>query len=238
MGAPKLDRLKRSSLTSQKQIHVANIGAIILAAGESARFGKPKQLIQVGGKSLIRRAVDAASRAGCSPIVIVVASDKDANRSTSRTEATVPNDGLIEAISRELKNTDVAIVENKHWQRGIGTSIRTGVQHLIDDTSEVDGIVLLVCDQPFVDAQTIHGLVALRQKTSKAIIASSYANTLGIPALFDRSCFQELLALPDTNGAKPVILENRHRVAEFPFPKGAIDIDTVQDLEKICSRGR
>lgn len=210
-----------------------NIAAIILAAGESARFRKPKQLIHVGGKSLIHRAVDAASKAGCSPIVIVVGSDKDANRSASGAEAMKPNDGLIGEIGRELKNTDVAIVKNKNWQRGIGTSIRAGVQHLIDHTSQVDGIALLVCDQPFVDAQTIRDLVALRQKTSKAIIASSYAKTLGVPALFDRSCFQELLALPDANGAKPVILANRERVAEFPFPKGAIDIDTPDDWKKI-----
>ena len=96
--------------------------------------------------------------------------------------------------------------------------------------------MLLVCDQPFVDAKTIEELIALRAKTEKTIVASSYSDTLGVPALFDRSCFQELLALNDASGAKAIILSNRERVAEFPFPQGKIDIDTVEDLEQLAPR--
>ena len=189
-------------------------GALILAAGESSRLGQPKQLIQFRGKSLVRRMVDAAKKARCSPIVVVIGSDR-------------------EEVERELKAEGAIIVENQNWRLGIGTSIRAGVQVLIDNVPDVEAIVLLVCDQPAVDARAIARLITLREKTQRAIVASRYANTLGVPALFDRSCFQELLALDNGTGAKTVILSNRERVTEFPFPEGKIDIDTLDDYEKL-----
>jgi molybdenum cofactor cytidylyltransferase len=196
-----------------------NIGAVILAAGESSRLGRPKQLIQFRNKSLVRRIVDAAREAGCSPIVVVIGSDK--NR-----------------VARELEQTSAVSVENANWKSGMGTSIRSGVQHVIDIAPNVEAIVLLVCDQPFVDSHTIEQLIALGEKTKKAIVASSYAGTLGVPALFDRACFEELRALRNDRGAKPIILINLERVADVSFPEGKIDIDTAADYEKLCSRGR
>ena len=191
-----------------------NIGAVILAAGKSSRLGQPKQLLQFHGKTLVRRIVDAAREAGCSPIVVVIGSDK-------------------EKVARELEQTNAVIVENVNWNNGMGTSIRGGVQHLIDIAPNVEAIVLLVCDQPLVDSHTIEQLIALGEKTKKAIVASSYAGTLGVPALFDRSCTEELLRLDDGSGAKPIIFSNHDRVAEFPFPEGKIDIDMAADYESL-----
>jgi len=222
-------------------------GAVILAAGGSSRFGEPKQLISFRGKRLVRRIVDAARRAGCSPIVAVVGSDS-------------------ETIRHALKRTKAVIVDNGKWKRGIGSSIRIGVEVLIkegqspltrrsapktadhpvrakkadsvsrrrlENRRSLEAVVLLACDQPFVDANTIRNLIELRKKTKQGIVASSYANTLGVPALFSRSFFQELLSLGDEAGAKSIILRNRKRVVEFPFPEGAIDVDTWDDWEKV-----
>jgi molybdenum cofactor cytidylyltransferase len=79
----------------------------------------------------------------------------------------------------------------------------------------------------------IKQLIRLREQTGKAIVASSYSNTLGVPALFDRSYSEELLSLGDASGAKSIILSDRDRVAELSFPKGEIDIDTVEDYVKL-----
>jgi molybdenum cofactor cytidylyltransferase len=198
---------------------MGKIGAVILAAGESSRLGQPKQLIRFRGKSLVRRMVYAARKARCSPTVVVIGDHR-------------------EEVERELKAEGAIIVENENWRLGIGTSIRASVRRLIDEAPTLEAVILLVCDQPFVDRRTIARLIALRQKTKRAIVASRYANTLGVPALFDRSCFQELLALDNAIGAKTVILSNRERVAEFPFPEGKIDIDTASDYKKLRSRGR
>ncbi len=191
-----------------------NIGAVILAAGKSSRLGQPKQLLQFRGQTLVRRIVDAARGAGCSPIVVVIGSDKD-------------------KVARELERTNAVIVENVNWSDGMGTSIRSGVQRSLDVAPNVGAIVLLVCDQPLADLRTIEQLIALGAKTKKAIVASSYAGTLGVPALFDRSCAEELLRLDDASGAKPIIFSNHDRVAEFPFPEGQIDIDMAADYEKL-----
>ena len=201
------------------------IAAVILAAGASSRFARPKQLVQFRGKSLLRRIVDAAAEAKCSPVVVVIGSETEKTR-------------------EELAGTSAIAVQNNDWQRGIGTSIQAGVKGVIDNATKVskppllEAIVLLTCDQPFVEGQTIRELIALYKKMKKAIVASSYSDTLGVPALFDRSCFAELLALDDDSGAKPIILSKRDRVAEFPFPEGKIDIDTVEDLELAQRRQR
>jgi len=192
-----------------------NIAAVILAAGNSSRLGQPKQLLPFHGQSLVQRIVDAAEEAGCSPIVVVIGSDK-------------------QKVVRELERTNAVIVENLNWNDGIGTSIRIGVQRLIDIAPNVGAIVLLVCDQPLVDSHTIEQLIALAENTKKAIVASRYAGTLGVPAVFDRSCAEELLALDDGSGAKPIIFSNHERVSEFPFPKGEIDIDIAADYERLC----
>jgi len=151
----------------------SHIAAIILAAGESSRLGQPKQLIQFQSKTLVRRVVDAASEAGCQPILVVLGSETDTE--------------LVQGISSELKNTGATIIGNPNWKGGIGTSIRTGVQHLIEIAPGVEATVLLACDQPFVDRAVIEGLITLHHETRKPIVAARYADTLGVPALFDRS---------------------------------------------------
>ena len=191
-------------------------GAVILAAGGSSRFGQPKQLLPFRGKTLLRTIINAACEAGCSPVVVVIGS----------------ND---EKIHPELAHAKVMEVRNANWLRGIGSSIRSGVQALIDHGSDVEAILLLVCDQPAVNARVIEDLVATYEITKKEIVASSYADTVGVPALFHRSLFERLLSLGDEAGAKSIILQNPERVAQFAFPEAAIDIDTWEDWEKCKS---
>jgi len=190
------------------------IGAVILAAGGSSRFGQPKQLLPFRGKTLVRTIINAACEAGCSSVAVVVASNG-------------------EKVHPELAHANVMEVRNANWQREIGSSIRSGVQALTDHAPDVEAILLLVCDQPAVNARVIEDLIATHETTKKAIVASSYADTVGVPALFDRSLFERLLSLSDEAGAKSIILQNPERVAQFAFPEGAIDIDTWEDWEKL-----
>ena len=190
------------------------IGAVILAAGSSSRIGQPKQLLSLRGKTLVRVCIDTASEAGCSPVVVVIGSDS-------------------EKVRLELADANSIEVRNTNWQRGIGSSIRTGVQSLMNHAPDLEAILLLVCDQPAINARFIERLIATHEATKKDIVASAYADTLGVPALFDRSLFKELLSIGDEAGAKSIILQNPKRVAQLAFPDGAIDIDTWEDWEKI-----
>jgi molybdenum cofactor cytidylyltransferase len=152
-----------------------NVAALILAAGESSRFGRLKQLAQFGGKSLLRRIVDEAKKANCAPVLVVAGSEK-------------------EKIAAELGSVNARVVENVNWQSGMGSSIRAGMCAL-ELEQKIDAVVLLVCDQPYVDTDVIKALVVLRERSGKEIVASSYSDTLGVPAVFNRSIFPELLAL-------------------------------------------
>jgi len=193
-----------------------NVGAIILAAGGSTRLGRPKQLLTFQGESLVRRAVRAATETSCAGVAVVVG-DAGAD------------------IEKDLRESSALIVPNVEWQRGLGSSIRCGLQHLLASISDLDAVLIMACDQPFVESSTIAALIAKQEKTRRPIIASSYADTLGVPALFDRSCFEALLALPDQSGAKALIESRPNDVTQVEFERGALDIDTPADLERMTS---
>ncbi|MEP6809394.1 MAG: nucleotidyltransferase family protein [Chthoniobacterales bacterium] len=187
-----------------------NVAAVILAAGSSTRLGQPKQFLDWNGESLLRRAVGAASTAGCAPVIVVAGATP-------------------ERIVAELHGTLADIVANSEWERGMGRSIRAGVQHLVSLDRSGAALVLLTCDQPFVDAAVIGALIHAWRKSQSTMVASRYAGTLGVPALFDRSCFADLLALPDKSGAKALLRARPSQVIDIPFEAGAFDIDTPND---------
>jgi molybdenum cofactor cytidylyltransferase len=193
---------------------MGRVAAVILAAGGSSRFGEPKQLLTFRGETLVRRAVRAAAEAGCEPVVVVVGESGP-------------------AIRPQLSGSTALMLENLEWQRGLGTSIRRGTEFLLQSVPDIDALVLMVCDQPLVESGTIAALVAEQEKTGKVIVASSYAGTLGVPALFDRSRFAALLGLPDDSGAKSLIEARPHDVASVSFEAGSIDIDTPEDYEPL-----
>jgi molybdenum cofactor cytidylyltransferase len=193
------------------------LAAVVLAAGGSTRFGQPKQLAVFQDKTFVRRIVAAANEAGCAPIVVVVG----------------PNAAQ---IASELTGLPVSIAEHPNWSNGLGSSIAVGVEHAANITADLDAVILLTCDQPFVNAAALRQLIQLYLENGKPIVASAYAETLGIPALFDRSCFAELLQLTGDSGAKRIILAQQRDVVPFDFPAAAIDIDTAADYEKLRDR--
>jgi molybdenum cofactor cytidylyltransferase len=223
-----------------------NVAAVVLAAGGSSRLGQPKQLLTFRGESLIRRAVRAAAEAGCAPILVVVGETREAiERSLDIRDSHISSSSGEERVALPsaqpsaspstvgpAADRKVTVIENAEWRAGIGTSIRRGLERLPE---HVDAAVLLTCDQPFLEAAIVRQLIATHEETEKPIVASSYANTVGVPALFDRSCFEALLTLPDTVGAKAFIQSRRGEVASIPFARGEIDIDTPEDLERLIT---
>ncbi len=191
-----------------------SIGAIILAAGASSRLGRPKQLLPFRGETLVGHAVRAAVESGCDPVVVVTGN-------------------LDEAIQDALSSSSALVVTNPDWQRGLGTSIRRGMGEIVDS---VDALVILASDQPFVDASVICALISAQEQSARPIAACKYANTLGVPALFARSCFETLLTLPDDSGAKALLASRAAEVAAIEFELGAVDIDTPEDLGRLEDR--
>jgi molybdenum cofactor cytidylyltransferase len=187
-----------------------NIGIIVLAAGASKRLGKPKQLLLFQGETLLRRAAKTALASGCRPVFVVLGANA-------------------ESLKQEIEELDVETVENSDWQSGMGASIQTGLQELLKSYPNLAGVILTVCDQPFVTAELITELARNFQSTDAPIVACYYKNTIGVPALFSRRYFPELITLKADNGAKKIIYEHLENVIKIPFESGVTDIDTEQD---------
>jgi molybdenum cofactor cytidylyltransferase len=198
----------------RRRSDLTRVAAVVLAAGGSTRFGKPKQFALFEGETFVRRIVRAAIEAGCAPVVVVTGEDSA-------------------QITSDLTRFTVTIAMNPGWSSGVASSIRAGVQRAMDLAADLDTSLLLSCDQPFVTAAVLAQLIQLRLTSGKPIVESAYATTLGIPAIFDRSCFPDLLRLKGDSGAKGIILARPQDVASFDFPAGEIDIDTAADYEKL-----
>jgi molybdenum cofactor cytidylyltransferase len=205
------------SNSPQAQKATSSVGAIILAAGASTRMGQPKQLLNFQGRSFLRHTVEVVVASVCQPIIVVLGPYAD-------------------KMCQEVNQLPIMIAENPQWYEGMGTSIAVGLTALNSAAEEIEGVVLTLCDQPFVSCDVINQLVAAYHSTSQGIIASQYAGTLGVPALFSRQFFSDLMHLEATSGAKQVIKKYSHEVFPFPFVSGAIDIDTPQDYEQLQKR--
>ena len=91
--------------------------------------------------------------------------------------------------------------------------------------------------QPFVSASLFDSLLELYLSSDKRVVASSYADTLGVPALFDCTLFPELLNLSGDKGAKSVIINHRHQTGSVDFPRGSIDLDRLDDYKALAAAG-
>ena len=191
------------------------IGIIILAAGASTRMnGKPKQLLEFEGKTLLRRAAETALSSGLRPIVVVLGANS-------------------EKLLPEIKDLPVLTAINENWATGMGGSIKTGLSVLLTENTDIEAAILMLCDQPFVTAETLNRLVETFQKTKKPIAACEYADTIGVPAVFAREMFAELSDLQGDAGAKAVIRKHAADVAQSPAPEAAFDVDTQADFQKL-----
>jgi molybdenum cofactor cytidylyltransferase len=203
---------------SSKQTVLANdladVGAVILAAGGSTRMGTPKQLLRFRGETFLRRAASVALEAGCRPVIVVTGAQSAACRVT-------------------LLGLDVLEAENQQWESGMSSSVRVGTKAMIAVSPKTAAIILMLCDQPFVTQDIIVGLVRAHRETSCSIVASRYGSSYGVPALFGTAHFAELAALQGATGAKQIVQTHLAKVHLLPFPGGEIDVDTPDDFAQL-----
>jgi molybdenum cofactor cytidylyltransferase len=189
-------------------------GLVLLAAGEASRMGRPKQLLPVDGVPMLRRAATFALASRCRPVVVVCGARSD--------EVAACVDGL-----------PVRVIENTRWEEGIGTSIQAGLAEL--DASKADAAVVALADQPLVGPEAYAKLVRAWERGAGLAVASVYAGTIGVPALFDRSLFPRLFALAPGEGCKKLLLELDPRlVARVVCREAAVDVDTPQDYARFA----
>jgi molybdenum cofactor cytidylyltransferase len=136
----------------------------------------------------------------------------------------------------EVDQQKVHLAINTEWPEGMASSIRVGLNTLLQVASSSDGVILMVCDQPYVTPSLLNEIIIAHKDTNKPIITCSYANTFGPPSLFHKSLFPELLQLKGDTGARKIVQQHANDVGVIPFPQGTIDIDTQSDYEKLTKR--
>jgi len=193
--------------------------AIILAAGASTRLGEPKQLAMLDGETLLRRAVQVARQAGCSPVIVVLGAS------------------FHEVLAYSLLGDAIPVI-NERWQEGMATSIQSGLKAVSTGLkavqtgiaavgAEVCGVVLMTCDQPAVTAEHLRALMATGEVT-----ASEYAGRRGVPAYFPAAVFAQLMQLSGDAGARGLLRGAR----AVELAAGELDIDTPEALSEARRR--
>jgi CTP:molybdopterin cytidylyltransferase MocA len=188
-------------------------GAVVLAAGGSARFGSPKQLLVYDGEPLIKRAAIAAREAGAEEVVVVLGADAGE---------------VAPAVSGLAR---IRTIINARWASGLASSITAGIKALFDETS-FDAVLVTLADQPLVDATALRRLLDAFGN-DRRIVASAYSGTIGVPALFPAEHLPDLLRLSGDQGAGGWLRDRSTKVTAIPLDAAAVDIDSPLDADRM-----
>lgn len=188
-------------------------GVVLLAAGGSKRLGQAKQLLEFGGESLVHRAARLALATAPHDAVLVLGAHADAVLAGVATLALRP-------------------VQCADWERGMGTSLRAGLAALSPGCT---GALVLLCDQPDLDAAHLQCLVKAWHGDPARAAASAYAGVLGVPALLPRAWFADLATLDGDRGARDLLRLRAAQVHAVPCAPLSRDIDVPADLHARAS---
>jgi molybdenum cofactor cytidylyltransferase len=193
------------------------LAVILLAAGSSSRMGQSKQLLSFDGRPLLLRSAEAALGAGANKTFVVLGANEETHR-------------------KIVQHLPLEIISNPDWEKGMGTSLRRGLTSALESVPGMEAAMIVVCDQPLITSEHLKNLIRKYRSSKSAIVASAYANTIGVPALFDQSLFQQLLAVEDGQGAKKILMDSAGSVLSIDFPDGAIDLDSPEDYREFLKK--
>ena len=198
----------------EKQIFAVHerIAGIVLAAGESTRYGQPKQLLDWRGQPFVRAVAKTAIESGLSPVVVVTGAHAD-------------------QIRDAVHDLNVTVVHNPDWQSGQGSSIRTGVKA----AENVGGAIFLLTDQPQVTTSILRGLVEKHAEGLQPIVAPMVMDQRANPVLFDRVAFNDLASIEGDTGGRAIF--HKHRVEYLPWhdDRLLLDVDTPEMYQRLIA---
>jgi molybdenum cofactor cytidylyltransferase len=187
---------------------------IILAAGASRRMGEPKQLLEIGGRPLLELAVAAACASRLDEVVVVLGARAD-------------------EITAAVDLGRARVVVNPDYQQGLSTSLRAGIASL---GAEVSRAVVMLGDQPDVNAAMLDRLLDLQEASALPAAALSFEGLLHPPMVLAREMWSGLDALRGDVGLRAVVRAHPELVAALPAERPGghpVDIDTPEDFEKL-----
>ncbi|WP_439659999.1 nucleotidyltransferase family protein [Lentzea sp. HUAS TT2] len=182
------------------------VAGLLLAAGAGRRFGSPKALVPLHGKLFVDSAADLLRAAGCDPVVVVLGAQA----------AEVRQQAVLDGVT---------VVDNPHWDTGMGSSLRTGL-HAV---GIADAVVVLPVDTPGVTVEALHRLMALAEP--KVLARATYDGEIGHPVLIGSDHFAGVMAsAAGDQGARDYLKANTVRHVECADVADGADIDHPSDL--------
>ena len=174
---------------------------------------RPKQLLSLRETTLLGHAIEQAEASQAEEVFVVLGANA-------------------ERIKTSLGFREFSIVENKHWEEGIGVSISTGV-NAVTSTKDFDAVLLMLGDQPLIDSVYLDQMIAEFNKDPSTMVATKYPKSNGVPALFPKKYFPQLMLLGGDTGAKSLLNDGSSPVTAIDAGNKILDIDTPEDYRRI-----
>lgn len=181
---------------------------VILAAGESARLGTAKQMVQIGGEPLLQRTCRRALAAGIGPVAVVLGCDAALHQ-------------------QSIRGLPVEIQINAGWREGIAASLRVAVDLA---AARHSASLILLGDQYRVTPHDLRRLHAAWRRGPTRPCVSTSADYAGPPTILPTETFDAIRSLRGDAGARGVLYGTAQAPVEIVNPRAAYDIDTVEDL--------
>lgn len=186
--------------------------ALLLAAGESRRMGRPKQLIKFEGLPLIARTIESILESGVSRIVVVLGAHRE----------------LIRPI---CKAYPVEVVINENWQSGMGSSVKCGAIAVRDRFEKVERMIVCLGDLPFVVGKHYSQLLAVSGENREAIVAAEFRGILAAPMVFPKRYFPLLERAEGDAGVGRIVRGGAGGAVGVPMMEASLDWDVPEDIK-------
>jgi molybdenum cofactor cytidylyltransferase len=191
---------------------------VVPSSGTSTRMGRPKGLLEVGGRSFLRRTVAALADGGCDPVLVIVAEGE-------------------EALAAEAAAAGASVLLNPEPGDGPITSLRIALAAL---DASVEGVAYLPVDHPMVGAETVRRLLEAAHSAASPLTIPLHESKRGHPAIFGKALFLELLDPTLEGGAKTVVYRHLSNalLVDVDDEGVVIDIDTPDAYESVLASGQ
>jgi molybdenum cofactor cytidylyltransferase len=186
-----------------------NVVILILAAGSSSRMKTPKQLLTYNNTTLLGHTIENATASEALKTYCVLGSN-------------------FEDIKDSIKDYNIKTIFNSEHKKGLSTSIVEGIKQI--QFEDFDAALVLLADQPKIDTYYINLLIETFNTNPKNIIASNYSDSYGVPAIFPKSVFRQLLKLKGDKGAKEFLNSGNIKIKALNN-SNLTDIDTPKDYK-------
>ncbi len=190
------------------------VGLIVLAAGASSRMKQPKQLVEFENRTLLRRSVETALATDFDPVIVVLGANYEKSKA-------------------QIEDLNAIICLNKNFSDGLSSSIKAGLQKLLQIKPKISAVLFTLADQPFVTAENLNEFFERNLLYPNSIIAAEYNKKVGVPALFTKQSFDRLLNLEGDQGARDILRGQQQKIIEISLPEAEFDIDTPDDFMKL-----